>query len=303
MSEKQVNRILVATDGSPSARRAVDLGVELAEADDADVTFVHVVRGRERHAPRGARTHPVPRQLPDAGDEALDAAAAVAAGRGVRYERRLIAGEPADAIVSLADALDADLIVVGERRRRIRVRNVARRVSDRSTRPVLVARFPVPERDVAESGRPVVLALQGEAGDDADVGREAAALARRRGGALVALRVVPLDDPRVPRTLGPLSYLGPHELWPDLDDTRLAATAAAAREAGVSVRTSLVAAADPGGAIAEAAHSHRAAAVLVEAPGRGLAARLDGLLLARRVRRRAHVPVFTVGGRRPGRSR
>ena len=38
-----MNRILIATDGSPSAQEAVDFGLELAADQGAAVTFVHVV--------------------------------------------------------------------------------------------------------------------------------------------------------------------------------------------------------------------------------------------------------------------
>ena len=38
-----MNRILIATDGSPSAQEAVDFGLELAADQGATVTFVHVV--------------------------------------------------------------------------------------------------------------------------------------------------------------------------------------------------------------------------------------------------------------------
>jgi nucleotide-binding universal stress UspA family protein len=37
-----MKQILIATDGSPSAQEAVDVGLELAKEQGADVTFVHV---------------------------------------------------------------------------------------------------------------------------------------------------------------------------------------------------------------------------------------------------------------------
>src|SRR5205823_1574830 len=38
-----MNKILVATDGSPASREAVEFGVELAEEQNAAVVFVNVV--------------------------------------------------------------------------------------------------------------------------------------------------------------------------------------------------------------------------------------------------------------------
>ncbi len=37
-----MKQILIATDGSPSAQEAVEVGLELAKEQGADVTFVHV---------------------------------------------------------------------------------------------------------------------------------------------------------------------------------------------------------------------------------------------------------------------
>ncbi len=143
----------------------------------------------------------------------------------------------------------------------------------------------------------VVVALQGNPRDDSPVDREAAALARRTGRGLVAVRVVPLSDPRVPHDLGPLSYLGEHRL--SGHDARLAFAAEVAHQAGVDVQTELIAADDAGRAIADAARRHDAAVILLEPPGGGLRSRLRGQHLARNVRRLASAPVFAVGGLPP----
>jgi nucleotide-binding universal stress UspA family protein len=140
MTTNRINRILVATDGRPSAQRAVELGVELAEAEGAEVTFLHVAPPVEYLASRSAAMRPVPRRLRHVGDEVLDEASLFASDHGVRFERELIAGDPGDVIVALADAIDADLIVVGERPRRVNMRSVSRWVMRHTRRPVLVAR-------------------------------------------------------------------------------------------------------------------------------------------------------------------
>jgi hypothetical protein len=141
----------------------------------------------------------------------------------------------------------------------------------------------------------VLLALQGNPRDDAAVDHETAAWAHRFGESLVAVRVVPLSDPRVSRQLGPLSYLGPHRLLPAMDDARLEAAAHAAHTAGVDVRTELVASADPAEAIAEAAGRHHASVVFLEPPGGNRRERLRGHRLARRIKRLSQTPVFLVG--------
>jgi nucleotide-binding universal stress UspA family protein len=142
MSTREINRILVATDGGESSRHAVALGVELAAAEDAEVTFVHVVPPIDHIAGRMSMP-PVPRLLRPAGDEPLDDAVLAAETRGVRCQRELVAGDIGDSIVAYADAIGADLIVVGERARRRRLKvTVARWVARNSTRAVLVARPP-----------------------------------------------------------------------------------------------------------------------------------------------------------------
>jgi nucleotide-binding universal stress UspA family protein len=141
----------------------------------------------------------------------------------------------------------------------------------------------------------VLLALQGNPRDDAAVDHEAAAWARKSGGGLVAVRVVPLSDPRVSRQLGPLSYLGPHRLLTAGDDARLEAAARAAQAVSVEVKTELVASSDPAKAIADAAERHDAAVVFFEPSGDSHLERLRGHRVARRIKRLAKTPVFLVG--------
>lgn len=146
MSQKHIGHILVATDGAPAAREAV----ELAKANDATVTFLHVVPPVAFRGIRRAAAHAVPTLLPHVGDEPLDHAVALASDQGVRFERRLIEGDPAEVIVALADAIDADLIVVGERSKRPKLGgSFSSVVVRRASRPVLVARRRTADRVAA----------------------------------------------------------------------------------------------------------------------------------------------------------
>lgn len=148
-STPAIKRILVATDGGESSRHAVALGVELASAEDAEVTFLRVVPPVEFVAGRMSLPA-VPRLLWNGGDEVLDDAAQFADDHGVRFQRQLVSGDVPDSIVAVADAIDADIVVVGERPRRRRLgTTVSRWVARTSPRPVLVARPPVSERVAA----------------------------------------------------------------------------------------------------------------------------------------------------------
>jgi nucleotide-binding universal stress UspA family protein len=116
-----MKKILIATDGSPSGLEAVELGLELAAKQGAQVTFVHV-------APL----------LDPSGRIPVDAAAELAAARGVPATYEVLAGVPVDEIVAHADTIDADLIVVGSPGALLG--SVSRGVLDEARRPVLVVR-------------------------------------------------------------------------------------------------------------------------------------------------------------------
>ena len=110
-----MQRILVATDGSPTSAAAVDLAVDLAAEHGSELIIVHVVPLVDVVVPPTvdeigtAYLHE-----PTAYDhELLRAAAAVAAERGLAGTTTLLAGSTADEIVAHAESCAADLIVVG----------------------------------------------------------------------------------------------------------------------------------------------------------------------------------------------
>jgi nucleotide-binding universal stress UspA family protein len=139
-----MKQILIATDGSPSAQEAVEVGLELAKEQGADVTFVHVTEPDEFTGGRtGARpiTHAEPI---DDSELALKAAAQAAEEAGVSYALERVAGETVEAIGALADETDADVIVVGSRGRNplttALLGSVSHGVLRRANRPVLVVK-------------------------------------------------------------------------------------------------------------------------------------------------------------------
>ena len=126
-----MRRILIATDGSHSAKEAVSTGIDLAAERSAPVTFVHVVSD-----PAGPPFHE---------DEvALAAALELAVQNGLDAEFIVISGNTADEIVAYADTIDADLIVVGSRGRDAvegrRLGSVSDAILREARRPVLVVR-------------------------------------------------------------------------------------------------------------------------------------------------------------------
>jgi nucleotide-binding universal stress UspA family protein len=109
--------IVVGTDGSETAKRAVQEAVRLAKALEAEL---HIVSGfRPMHAtisgaPPGSAE--VWQPLPDSHVEATiqEAEAAVRFG-GAMVETHVVKGDPADALLNVARDVGASTIVVGNR--------------------------------------------------------------------------------------------------------------------------------------------------------------------------------------------
>jgi nucleotide-binding universal stress UspA family protein len=145
--EDTMKTILIATDGSESAREAVEFGLELAAEQEAKPIFVHVAPAVDLlpTAGYGIGAAPSMPHAPSEDDRApLQEAAEIAAREGIDAKTELLAGHPASEIVAYADSIDADLIVVGSRGHgavaSALLGSVSRGVLHESRRPVLVVR-------------------------------------------------------------------------------------------------------------------------------------------------------------------
>ena len=108
--------IVVGTDGSEPAERALDEAIAIALRDGA---ALHIVTAfpdpaiiREQFT-SSAKTEPV--HLAEVADRVLTRAARRAEEKGVKAETHARESDPAAAIIEVADAQKADLIVVGSR--------------------------------------------------------------------------------------------------------------------------------------------------------------------------------------------
>jgi nucleotide-binding universal stress UspA family protein len=140
-----MRKILIATDGSPEAREAVEYGLELAEDQHAAAALLQVIPPLDwTQLDRGAVIRPIPEELERRRGIALDEAAVLATKHGVPVSFEVVAGVPADEIVAYADNHDVDLTVVGSRGRgtvaRALLGSVSEAVVRESRRPVLVVR-------------------------------------------------------------------------------------------------------------------------------------------------------------------
>jgi nucleotide-binding universal stress UspA family protein len=112
--------IVVGTDGSETAQKAVDAAVELARLSGAQLELVSAyepvsrarLRDEKRHVPADLQWMVNPREDVDA--TLADAAERVAED-GVEARTYAREGDPADAILDVAEELGSDLIVVGNK--------------------------------------------------------------------------------------------------------------------------------------------------------------------------------------------
>jgi nucleotide-binding universal stress UspA family protein len=108
------SRILLATDGSSHAEKAIEYARDLALRDDAQVIVVHAFQPvpaylGEPSAHRGMARHVA------AGHEVVDGAVEQLQEAGVDVIVEVLEGPPADAILRVAKVRQSDLIVMGSR--------------------------------------------------------------------------------------------------------------------------------------------------------------------------------------------
>lgn len=142
-------RIVVGTDGSDSAREAIRQAAALAQLASAEL---HVVSAYEPVPPR--RSEAEVAGVPDDVSHEfgpreevnfiLDGAATIAAEYGIETSSHPMDGDPADAILNVADEIGADLIVVGNKgmtgARRFLLGSVPNKVSHHAPCSVFIAR-------------------------------------------------------------------------------------------------------------------------------------------------------------------
>jgi nucleotide-binding universal stress UspA family protein len=128
--------MIVAYDGSEAARRALERAARLAGRGSV-VDVVNVIPAQSV----SSRLVTITDEQDRVQKRLLREAGAVLARSGVRANLIPAAGDPATEILSAADASEADVIVVG-RRRKLRARRLreplSTRLSRRTSRDVLV---------------------------------------------------------------------------------------------------------------------------------------------------------------------
>ena len=142
-------RIVVGTDGSNTASEAVRQATELAKTMGAKLDIVSAyepipqdrIREEKTEAPGDVQYAINPREDVDL---ALKAASGPAKEAGVEYKLHPREGDPADAILDVAEERDSDLIVVGNKgmtgAKRFLLGSVPNKVSHHAPCSVLIVR-------------------------------------------------------------------------------------------------------------------------------------------------------------------
>ncbi len=114
------NRIVVGTDGSETAGEAVRQAVDLAKLAGAQLSVVSAyapvskrrLQSEQEGAPADVQYEIGPREDVNL---VLDAAAASAKKEGLDVQTHPVEGDPAEAVLNVAEETEADLIVVGNK--------------------------------------------------------------------------------------------------------------------------------------------------------------------------------------------
>ncbi|HMI82219.1 MAG TPA: universal stress protein [Solirubrobacterales bacterium] len=142
-------RIVVGTDGSETAAEAVRQAIDLAKLSGAQLSIVSAyapvsgrrVQGEQSEAPADVQYEIGPREDVNL---VLDAAAAEAKKEGIDVQTHPVEGDPADAILNVAEETKADLIVVGNKgmtgARRYLLGSVPNNVSHHAPCSVIIVR-------------------------------------------------------------------------------------------------------------------------------------------------------------------
>jgi nucleotide-binding universal stress UspA family protein len=149
MDNRIFTNIMVATDGSELARKAVDSAIKLAQINKAKLYAVHVIAPGEtkvtQHDPRDAEWEKhMKEHLKAQGQEATHYVETTGKILNVEVEPVILEGNPASEIVNFAEKNDVELIVMGALGntgvQRCLLGSVAENVVRHSKVPVLVVR-------------------------------------------------------------------------------------------------------------------------------------------------------------------
>jgi nucleotide-binding universal stress UspA family protein len=144
--DKVLRKVLIATDGSETAKKAADFGVQIAGLSGAKVCVVYVIDTTPYYSiPLDeVWSKEVYEQLEKMGNEITSDVEKTAKAAGLETESLVLKGDPAERIVSFAEEQNIDMIVVGSLGKgefeRLVIGSVSEKVVRHAKVPVLVVR-------------------------------------------------------------------------------------------------------------------------------------------------------------------
>lgn len=144
MKEGTYKRIMVATDGSRPARKAIESGIGIAKLSGAKIYAVYVVVPTTHSARDFGWEKAAMEHFRNEGKRATGFVEETAKAADIEVESVLLEGHPADEIVKFAEQNDIEMIVMGTLGKtgldRFLLGSVAENVVRHSKIPVLVVR-------------------------------------------------------------------------------------------------------------------------------------------------------------------
>lgn len=139
------NTILVAIDGSEASQRALDKAVDMAKAGNASLHAAYVVEtGLFSSLPADNTVEIMYNVLRKEGEAVLEKAKVTGAAKGVSLTGHIRSGHAGSEVITLADTIKADIIIVGSHGKsqtdRLLIGSVSTFVVTHSTVSTLVVR-------------------------------------------------------------------------------------------------------------------------------------------------------------------
>jgi nucleotide-binding universal stress UspA family protein len=144
--DKTLKKILIATDGSETAKKAADFGIQIAGLSGAKVYSVYVIDTTPYYSIPLDQvwSKEVYEQLETMGNEITLDVVKTAITAGLEAESVVLKGDPAERIVNFAEEQHVDIIVVGSHGiggfERLVIGSVSEKVVRHAKVPVLVVR-------------------------------------------------------------------------------------------------------------------------------------------------------------------
>lgn len=136
-------KIVLATDGSEHAKRAAEHAITIAKcSQDSKIDIVYVVDGEQSKSEVLSSWNSI--SASDKRKEKMQGIERLSKEAGVRYEIKILHGEPGPAIVEYTNKNNFDLVVIGSRGlnalQELVLGSVSHKVAKRANCPVLIVK-------------------------------------------------------------------------------------------------------------------------------------------------------------------